>query len=61
MASREMYTFDFSGLRVFLTGGGRGMGRGIAEAFAKSWGATVGVTEHQRRTLTTPISAGMHY
>ena len=39
-----MYKFDLSGLRVFLTGGGRGMGRGIAESFA-SWGATIGVTD----------------
>jgi meso-butanediol dehydrogenase/(S,S)-butanediol dehydrogenase/diacetyl reductase len=38
------YQYDFRGLRVFLTGGARGMGKGIAEAFA-DWGATVGITD----------------
>ena len=38
------YQYDFAGLRVFLTGGARGMGKGIADAFAL-WGATVGVTD----------------
>ena len=38
------YQFDFSGLRVFLTGGARGMGQGIAETFA-GWGASIGVTD----------------
>ena len=38
------FRYDFRGLRVFLTGGARGMGRGIAHAFA-DWGATIGVTD----------------
>ena len=38
------YRYDFRGLRVFLTGGARGMGEGIAHAFA-DWGATVGVSD----------------
>ncbi len=40
----SVYRYDFTGLRVFLTGGARGMGKGIAETFA-DWGATVGVTD----------------
>ena len=36
--------FDLAGERVFLTGGARGMGRGIAEVFA-GWGAVVGVAD----------------
>lgn len=38
------YPFDFSGVRVFVTGGAQGMGQGIAQTFA-GWGATVGVTD----------------
>ena len=38
------YRYNFRGLRVFLTGGARGMGKGIAHAFA-DWGATVGVSD----------------
>ena len=36
--------YDLSGERLFLTGGARGMGRGMAETFAR-WGATVGVAD----------------
>ena len=36
--------FDLRGERIFLTGGARGMGRGMARAFAQ-WGATVGVAD----------------
>lgn len=36
--------FYLSGERVFLTGGGRGLGRGLAETFAH-WGAVVGVAD----------------
>ena len=56
-----MHSFDFSGLRVFLTGGGRGMGRGMAETFA-SWGATVGVADIDKAgaqaTCETIVAAG---
>ena len=56
-----MYKFDFSGLRVFLTGGARGMGQGMAEAFA-GWGATVGVTDIDeagaQSTSETIVAAG---
>ena len=40
----SVFHYDFRGLRVFLTGGARGMGKGIAHAFA-DWGATIGVTD----------------
>ena len=36
--------FDLTQERVFLTGGGRGMGQGMARSFAR-WGATVGVAD----------------
>ncbi len=35
---------DLSGQRILVTGAGRGLGRGMAEAFS-SWGASVGVAD----------------
>ena len=53
--------FDLRGERVFLTGGARGMGRGMAEAFAR-WGATVGVAdideESARQTAAAIVESG---
>lgn len=35
---------DLSGQRIFVTGAGRGLGRGMAESFA-AWGASVGIAD----------------
>lgn len=37
-------SFDLAGVRVFLTGGARGLGRGIAEALAE-WGCVVAICD----------------
>ena len=53
--------FDLTGERVFLTGGARGMGRGMAQSLAR-WGAMVGVADVDeagaRATAETIIAGG---
>lgn len=49
-------TFDFTGRTVIVTGGGRGIGRGLSEFFAAA-GATVGVADVNAEALAEVTTA----